>query len=121
MFGVFGAIWTFCIATAGPADVICHSTMDATTSEKHKSRNRHDSDDEHKSKKRKKDDKHKKDKDREHKKDKDRESRKEHKKDKRRQKEKQGINVVDDESGEDVWIEKNIDAEGDGVSSSLFV
>ncbi|KAF8600279.1 hypothetical protein BDV93DRAFT_538757 [Ceratobasidium sp. AG-I] len=92
--------------------------MDATTSEKHRSRHRHDSDDEHKSKKRKKDDKHKKEKDREHKKDKDRESKKEHKKEKRRQKEKQGISVVDDESGEDVWIEKNIDAEGERTVAS---
>lgn len=92
------------------------STMDATTSEKHKSRHRHDSADEHRSKKRKKDKEHKKDKEREHKKDKDRESRREHKKDKRKDKSKHGISVVDDDSGEDVWVEKNIDGEGEGVS-----
>ena len=114
-----------------PADIIIPSTMDSTTTEKHKSRHRADSDDDHKSKKRRKDRdrkdddrerrkerdrEHRKDKDREHKKDRDREHKKdEHRKHKSKSKE-QGISVVDDDSGEDMWVEKNVDGEGSAVS-----
>ncbi|CAE6452803.1 unnamed protein product [Rhizoctonia solani] len=102
--------------------------MDSATTEKHKSRHRADSDDDHKSKKRRKDKEHRKDEDREHRKDKDREHHKgkdrehkkdrdrEHKKDKHRKhkskSEEQGISVVDDDGGEDMWVEKNVDGEG---------
>ncbi|KAG8760399.1 hypothetical protein FRC12_009575 [Ceratobasidium sp. 428] len=79
-----------------------------TTTEKHKSRHRADSDDERGHKKRRKDKKEKKEK-----KEKDRHRHGKHKS-------KQGISVVDDESGEDVWVEKNIDGEGDQVSVYLF-
>ncbi|CAE6494156.1 unnamed protein product [Rhizoctonia solani] len=107
--------------------------MDSTTTEKHKSRHHADSDDDHKSKKRRRDKEHRKDEDRERRKDKDREHRKdkdrEHKKDRDREHKKdkyrkhkskskeQGISVVDD-SGEDMWVEKNIDGEGSTAAVS---
>ncbi|QRV77385.1 complexed with Cdc5 protein cwf19 [Ceratobasidium sp. AG-Ba] len=75
-----------------------------TTTHKHKSRHHADSDDEHRHKKRKKEKKERKEKDREHKKDKP-----------KKEKSKSGINVVDDDSGDDVWVEKNVDGEGDGA------
>ncbi|KAG9098068.1 hypothetical protein FRC06_006846 [Ceratobasidium sp. 370] len=76
-----------------------------TATEKHKSRHRGDSDDERRHKKQRKE---KKEKDRDRKRDKH-----------RKHKSKQGISVIDDEGGEDVWVEKNIDGEGGGVVSGI--
>ncbi|CAE6373246.1 unnamed protein product [Rhizoctonia solani] len=107
--------------------------MDSTTTEKHKSRYRADSDDDHKSKKRRKEKEHKrdndrKDRDKEHRKDKDREYKKDRDRDHKRDKhqkhksksQEQGISVVDDDNEEDMWVEKNIDGEGNAaVASSI--
>ncbi|CAE6457857.1 unnamed protein product, partial [Rhizoctonia solani] len=105
--------------------------MDSTTTEKHKSRHRADSDDDHKTKKRRKDKEHKRDDDKSHRKDRDRKDKdrdhkkdrdRDHKKDKHRKhksaSKEQGISVVDDDSGEDMWVEKNIDGEGNSAAVS---
>ncbi|CAE6394587.1 unnamed protein product [Rhizoctonia solani] len=103
--------------------------MDSSTTEKHRSRHRADSDDDHKSKKRRKDREHRKDDEREHRKDKDRKDKdrehkkdrdREHKKDKHRKhkskSKEQDIGAVGDGSEEDMWVEKNVDGEGSAAA-----
>ena len=44
----------------------------------------------------------------------------EHRKDKKRRESKKGVRVLDDDADDDVWIEKNIDIDGNNVRRTLI-